>query len=82
MTDVEDTVRKFPHISAEFLAWQKDPHRRQWPSEMSVEYREAKEVKDRAPDFTTLGRMHNLGVRMVLIYALLMAGAVLWDRYL
>jgi len=82
MTDVEDTVRKFPHISAEFLAWQKDPHRRQWPSEMSVEYREAKEIKDRAPSFTTLGRMHDLGARAAVVYVLLLLGAVLWDRYL
>lgn len=48
-----------------------------WPEEMSDEYRDAASVKDRAPDFTALGKGHMLAVRVTFFYSLVIALLVL-----
>lgn len=82
MVDVEDTVRRHPHITREFLEWQQDPNRKPWPQEMSDEYRDAKEAVSYAPSFTTIGKMRNYAWVFIFLYVTVWSGFIMYLRYM
>lgn len=77
--NVEDTIRKHPHISAEFLDWRQRVGPR-WPSEMDPEYIEARKRKEWAPSFTDLGKMRDAALTFALLFNLVFFAVMAYEQ--